>query len=263
MISSMQAAVIKKDVRFITTNKNLFTGLVVVSLIFSVFLPLLFILLINYVPDETSDLQTMLDMIPQKYRLDSTESTLILLIMNYIMPVFFAIIPIMASSTMAASSFVGEKEKRTLETLLYSPLSIKEVFHAKIYASFFVSMAVSFCSFAVMLIVSQVSIFLTRGALIPPGVGWLAMMLAVSPATSLLSITLIVSGSAKAKTIEESYQRSVFLVLPFILLVIGQFTGLILVNAWYLLGLGAVLGAAAALMMKRSMRNFTYETLLR
>lgn len=39
-------------------------------------------------------------------------------------------IPVMASSVMAASSFVGEKEKHTLETLLYSPLSLKQLFQS-------------------------------------------------------------------------------------------------------------------------------------
>ena len=71
-------------------------------------------------------------------------------------------IPVMASSVMAASSFVGEKEKHTLETLLYSPLSIKQLFQSKILAGFSVGMMVSYISFAAMMLVLEIEmLFLT------------------------------------------------------------------------------------------------------
>ena len=80
------------------------------------------------------------------------------------------IIPIMASSVMAASSFVGEKEKHTLETLLYSPLSLGQLFQSKILAGFSVGMMISFSSFAAMLLVMELeSFFLTGNLLLPAG----------------------------------------------------------------------------------------------
>lgn len=88
-------------------------------------------------------------------------------------------------------------------------------------------------------------------------------MLLIAPAVSLLAVTLIVSGSAKAQTMEESQQRAIFLVLPLLLMIVGQFTGVIFINAWFLLGAGAILSVIAALFMKNSMRKFTYEMLLR
>ena len=42
----------------------------------------------------------------------------------------------MTASIMAASSFVGEKEKRTLETLLYSPLTVGQIFRARCWPLF-------------------------------------------------------------------------------------------------------------------------------
>ena len=70
-------------------------------------------------------------------------------------------------------------------------------------------------------------------------------------------------GSAKAQTVEESQQSAVFLILPVILLVVGQTTGLMLVNGWVLLGLGVVCGLIAFLMLKMCMGRFTYEMLLK
>ena len=66
------------------------------------------------------------------------------------MPLYFLIIPIMAATVMSATSFVGEKEKQTLETLLYCPLSLKQIFRAKVLASFLLSMLVSGISFVAM-----------------------------------------------------------------------------------------------------------------
>jgi len=263
MISAMQITIIKRDLRSITSNKRLFSVLLIVPLVLTVVLPLIFILAIHFAPDDMGDLQKMLDLLPSSGQLDTMSRTLIALIINSIMPIFFMITPIMASSVMAASSFVGEKEKRTLETLLYCPLSLKQIFTSKVLASFILSMVVSFASFFAMLAVVEVATILTTGSMLLLDISWLVTMLVVSPAVSLLAITLIVSGSAKAQTMEESQQRAVFLILPLLLLIAGQFTGVILVNTWVLLGVGAVFAILALLFMKSSMRKFSYEILLR
>lgn len=263
MINKMQVALIKKDLRGITANKQLFYTILIVPLILTVVIPSIFILIVHFMPEETSDFQRMLDILPIEQQTGDLEQMVLRLVLNSIMPIFFLIIPIMAASVMAASSFVGEKEKRTLETLLYCPLSLKQIFQSKILASFLMSMMVSFASFFAMVIVVEIEIFFTTGNIMIPDISWLAIMLLVAPAMSLIAITLIVRSSAKAQTMEESQQRAVFLVLPVILLVAGQFTGILLVSFWVLFGLGIVLLFIALLLMRGSIGKFSYETLLR
>jgi len=263
MINSMQAAIIRKDIRAIVSNKRLFPVLLIVPLVFTVFIPSLFILMVYFVPDEMGEFRQLIDMMPMIIELDTVARTIISLIMDYIVTVFFILIPIMAASVMAASAFVGEKEKKTLETLLYCPLTLREIFQSKVWASFFVSMGVSIVSFVIMQVVVQVEILLTTGSLLAPGFSWLVVLLVVAPAVSMLSITLIVSGSAKAQTVEESQQRTAFLLLPVILIAVGQFSGVMLINAWYLLAVGIVAAVLAFFLMKRAMSNFTYEILLK
>ena len=91
---------------------------------------------------------------------------------------------------------------------------------------------------------------------------WLAVLLLVSPAISLIAVTLIVRKSAKAQTMEESQQSAVFLVIPVLLLVAGQFTGVLLLNIWILLGLGLICALLAWLLLRKCMARFTYEMLL-
>ena len=129
-----QFALIKKDIRGITSNKQIFAVLLIVPLVLTIVLPSIFVLVISFAPDAASDFQKLLDMLPVPNGEYSQQQQIFSLILNQIMPSFFLIIPIMASSVMAASSFVGEKEKHTLETLLYSPLSLGQLFQSKILA---------------------------------------------------------------------------------------------------------------------------------
>ena len=258
----MQKAIIKKDIGAVVSNKNMMVALIVVPLVFTVVLPLIFIIAIYSTPDDLGDLEQMLALLPSVLESDNISFTFVGLFLNYVFPILFTLIPVMASTIMAASSFVGEKEKRTLETLLYSPLTLTQIFQSKVWASFLLSMSVTFASFAIMMIVVEAAVFLLFGSLVLPGISWLITLLVVSPAVSLLAIIFIVSGSAKAKTMEESQQRAIFLVLPLLLLVVSQFSGLVLISAWYLLAFGLIIAVVAFIMMKKSMSRFTYELLL-
>ncbi len=258
-----QLAVTKKDIRGVTLNKQVFAVLLIVPLALTIVLPSIFVLVTAFAPDAASDFQKILDMLPADNGARSQQQRIFGLILNNIMPVFFLMIPIMASSVMAASSFVGEKEKHTLETLLYSPLSLKQMFQAKILAGFSVGMMVSYISFAAMMLVLELEVFLLTGKAILPSSSWLAIMLLIAPAISIIAIAVTVRSSAKAQTIEEAQQRAVFLVFPILALLIGQFTGILLISAGLLWGVGAVLAALDVLLMRGAAGSFTYEKLLR
>lgn len=258
-----QLAILKKDIRSITSNKQVFTVIMLVPLALTIVLPSILVFVIAMVPDAASDFQKLLDMLPVTAQIANQEKMMLGLMLNKIMPAFFLMIPIMASSVMAASSFVGEKEKHTLETLLYSPLTLKQLFQSKILASFSVGMMVSFISFAAMIIILETEILFLTGTVIMLELSWIIVMLLVAPSISLVAISITVRGSAKAQTMEEAQQCAVFLIFPVIALVIGQFTGIILVSTWLLLGIGIVLALIATLLMKGSVGKFTYEKLLR
>lgn len=211
-MNSGRFALIKKDIRGITSNKQIFAVLLIVPLVLTIVLPSIFVLVLTQAPDAASDFQKLLDMMPVTDGEYSQQQRILGLILNNIMPPFFLIVPIMASSVMAASSFVGEKEKHTLETLLYSLLSLRQLFQSKILAGFSVGMMVSYISFAAMLLVVEMEVFFLTGNLIIPGISWLIIMLLIAPAFSLVAIAVTVRSSAKAKTVEEAQQRAVFLI---------------------------------------------------
>lgn len=262
-MNTKQLVVIKKDIRSITSNKQVFMVMLIVPVVLAIVLPSILVFVTALVPESISDFQQLLNMLPIAMQGGNQEQMILGLMLNKIMPAFFLMIPIMASSVMAASSFVGEKEKHTLETLLYCPLSLKQLFQSKILAGFSVGMMVSFISFFAMIMVLEIEMLFLTGAMIMPDVSWVIVMLLIAPAISLVAISITVRGSAKAQTMEEAQQRAVFLIFPIIALVIGQFTGVVMVSTWLLLGLGIVLALLATLLMKGSVGKFTYEKLLR
>lgn len=256
-------AIIRKDIRSVTSNRQLFLPILLVPLILIVVLPTIFVLTVRFVPEEAGDLDALLAMLPGSALSGGMEQALTHVILNNILPVFFLIIPIMTASVTAAGSFVGEKEKHTLETLLYCPLPLNLIFYAKILASFLMSMLISLCSFGIMFLIIETELLLLFGNLTAPSPSWFILLILLSPAVSLIAITLIVRGSAKAQSMEESQQKAVFLILPLMLLIVGQFSGALLVSGWLLLVLALVCGGGAWFLMRGCRKRFTYESLLK
>ena len=136
-------AIIQKDLRSITANKRMLAALLVVPIVLTVVMPSISLLALRFLPEDTQDMERMLALLPLGEQTGDLSRDMPGLLLNYVMPTFFLLIPIMAASVMAAVSFVGEKEKRTLETLLYCPLSLRQVFRAKVLAAFSLSELVS------------------------------------------------------------------------------------------------------------------------
>lgn len=256
------SAIVKKDMREITANKQLLLMIVMVPLVLTLVVPTIFLLSAHFVPEQVDELQPLMRLLPEDVQSMGTEAIMVRLLMDNILPVFFLIIPIMAASVMAASSFVGEKEQNTLETLLYSPLTVRQLFHAKVLASFLFSMLISWISFLLMVLVLGAESFALTGVMLIPGISWLLVLVLLSPAVSLIAITMIVRGSAKAQNVMEAQQKAAFLILPVVFLIAGQFIGAMLINAWILAGLAVVLVLAAWILLKISLRKFSGEMLL-
>ena len=108
----------------------------------------------------------------------------------------------------------------------------------------------------------EAEVFFLMGTFLVPGPNWLVMLVLLSPSVSLIAVTLIVRSSAKAQSMEESQQSAVFLILPLVLLIVGQVSGLMLVSPWILLALSLVCMGIAWVLLKRAVKGFVYERLL-
>ncbi|OCN05383.1 ABC transporter permease [Erysipelotrichaceae bacterium MTC7] len=256
-------AIIAKDIRSIVGEKRYFTMLLFLPFFLGILFPSIFVLLIKVAPTDMHDLDGLMQLLPKDLAGDSVLDALLSLILNQTIPIFFMLIPIMCASVMAASSFVGEKEKRTLETLLYSPLSLRDIFKAKVLASTIISLLITYATFILMVLILNVEFQLLDGTFFIPGLSWLWVMVLLVPACTLLAITFIVKGSAKSKSMEEAQQKAAFLVMPILLAFISQFMGFVIISPFMILIAGVILFIIGYLMLQKTTNAFTYETLIK
>lgn len=260
-----EKALIKKDLNEITSSKMVLLPMAIVPILLTLVIPLALIISANYI-ENASDilrgLDTLIKKLPSEYTSYTPAQFVIKIAINFLFPAYFLIIPIMCSGIIGASSFVGEKEHKTMETLLYTPISMEQLLRAKILGVFIPSCIITLLSFLIFGVIVNLGGFMYFGGFIFPDIKWVIIILWISPAVNLLSLTFTVMVSAKAKTFQEAQQVSGILVLPVILLLIGQITGIIMLNSLIMLIAGAVLLILDYILIKRISSKFIPEGLI-
>lgn len=86
-------AVICKDFKSVTDNRQLFLPILLVPVILIVIIPTIFVLTIYFVPEEMGDLETLLSMLPESAGNAGIQHTILRVILNNLLPVFFSLSP--------------------------------------------------------------------------------------------------------------------------------------------------------------------------
>ena len=185
------------------------------------------------------------------------------IILLYFFAPFFLIIPLMASSVIASDSFAGEKERRTIEALLATPLSDSELLLGKILVSLIPSMLVTVLSFLIYTtIVDVLTYTLFNGQLWLPNMMWLMLIFGLAPTIALASIGLTVIISARVKGFREAQQISAVLVVPILALVFGQAMGAMIFGPLVIAALIGLLAIIDLLVFKIGVKQFRREEIL-
>ena len=173
----------------------------------------------------------------------------------------YLIAPIVGAVSLAAYSVVGEKQGRTLEPLLTTPLSTAEILIAKVVASFLPSLVIEAIGLALY--------FGAIAALAQPGVAgsmWsLRSMLLVGvlgPFASLAALQATIAVSSRVNDPRSAQQVAVLVILPLIGMLIGQIAGAFFLTTAVLLLLCAAMIAAWVGLILLSVALFERETIL-
>jgi ABC-2 type transport system permease protein len=103
---------------------------------------------------------------------------------------YYALLPGVAAAAIAADAFAGERERRTLETLLATPLAESTILIGKVFAAVIWALTVA----AVALVVGTVVVNLSAGALVPSPLLLLgALGAALASGTFMASMATVVS----------------------------------------------------------------------
>ena len=155
------------------------------------------------------------------------QQAIVFFMVLYLFAPVFLMIPIMASSIIASDSFAGEKERKTIEALLATPLSDSEMLLGKMLVSFVLAFITTTASFAVYSAVTDyLTIGMFSGKVLLPNELWLMLIFLLAPALAFADIGLTVLISARVKGVKEAQQISALFLVPLIATVLGQTSGL-------------------------------------
>ncbi|NLX35682.1 MAG: ABC transporter permease subunit [Chloroflexi bacterium] len=262
-------AIIIKDLRQVLANKMVWLPMIMVPLMINVLMPALLTLtptLTGTADADLDDLSAMLAIVPAAVEPGLAELSglqqWVLLSSSYMFAPMFLIVPMMVASIIGADSFVGEKERKTLEGLLYAPVSDGEIFMAKVLTGLIPTQVISIVTFVLYAIVVNAVGYHIMGGIFFPRPNWLPLILWVAPAVSVAGMGAIVLISSRAKTFMQAQQAAGVLVLPLVGLMVSQLAGLLFLGASTLWLVGAVIWVISLWMIWVGAKTFRRGKLL-
>jgi len=265
-------AIARKDWIEVRQNKYAWAPMLLVPAIFVIVLPLVIILLmtvLNVDPQEfvmDTDLEFFFKAMPPSISqyLDRSEPIqfAIITILGFMLAPMFLMLPLMYSTTIAAESFAGERERKTMEALLYTPATDAELFLGKVMAAAVPSIGVTWLGFAVYVLILNLAPYSVFQRFWFPLPTWWPLIFWVSPALVAVGISMTVLISEKVPTFLGAYQTSASIVLLVVVLFIGQLSGVLYLSVGVGLGLGALLWVIAGVLAYLAIRTFSREKML-
>jgi ABC-2 type transport system permease protein len=260
----------KKDLTEVFRNKAVWAPMLVVPLVFVVLLPIGFSMIGNLGRDSltTSFNQMSSWMITMPASMQAVLSgksplqLMLVFLLGIFMAPMFLIMPMMFSSIIAAESFAGEKERKTLESLLYTPATDRELFLGKTLAAVIPAIVISWFSFLVYTLVVNLFTNGIMGKVWFPLEGWYPLVFLVTPAIAVLGTMGTVLVSARVNTFMEAYQSGASLVLLVLALVAGQMTGLLYLNLITAILVGLIVCIVDAILFQFCIRMFKRNRLI-
>lgn len=185
----------------------------------------------------------------------------VVLVLGYLIAPLFLIVPLMVSAVLAADAFAGEKERRTLETLMHLPISDRDLYLAKLLSAFIPAVAISWVGFAGYLVVGNAAAWPVMHRIFLPTKLWMIVIFWLAPAVAALGLGVMVRVSARAKTSQEANQLGGAVILPLVFAVVGQTSSLLLADPWVSITAGALFWLIAIWLNVRGAKRFTRDRL--
>ncbi|MBI5030070.1 MAG: ABC transporter permease subunit [Chloroflexi bacterium] len=145
--------------------------------------------------------------------------------------VMYLIMPLIIPMTVAAYSIIGEKQSRSLEPLLATPIRTGELLLGKSIAAVIPAVVATWLAYALFFagayFIATPRVF--AGLLNPM---WIIAMILLTPLLALLAVSIAVVISSKVNDTRVAQQIGGMLVIPAVGLGIAQTAGFILLNAF-------------------------------
>ena len=258
-------ALLRKELEDIGQNRALFMPAVLTGIV-SILLPFFIAIIVPALAGErlsdSSDFEIALELYRDQPALaDLTPEGAIQAWIFQQFLVLLVLTPVAGSMSVAAYSVIGEKQARTLEPLLATPLTTFELLMAKVLGALLPALALTVACFAAYLggvaLVAEPGVY--RALLTPAS---RALILVLGPLASLAALQLAVCVSSRVNDARSAQQIGALVVLPIAGLLVLQLTGTFQLTLPLIASLALLLTAANAGLMLLGIALFDRESIL-
>jgi ABC-2 type transport system permease protein len=175
--------------------------------------------------------------------------------------IVFLLMPVTGAMALAAHAIVGEKQARTLEPLLATPLTTLELLIAKVVGALLPTLAISTIGLSLYgLIIAMVAEPGVLRAMVSPTT--MILIFAIGPLCALVSLQTAIVVSSRVNDARTAQQFGVLIVIPATGLVIAQVTGAVWLTATMMVLIAAGLLGVWILLTLLSVALFEREAIL-
>jgi len=261
------AALVAKELAELRRSPSIFLPALLTGAA-AIFYPFVIAIIVPYFAGERLSDSSDFELATQMFRSQpearglTSEGAIQAYIFEYALVLMVGLTTVTGSMAVAAHSVVGEKQARTLEPLLATPLTTFELLAAKVIGAALPGIALMVACFTIY--VGAVALFAERGVwlmmLTPRS---LALVFIMGPLAALLGLQLAVCASSRVNDPRSAQQLgALIIVLPIAALQIAQFIGGIVLTAGMIMGIAVVLCAGNAVLMSIAVRLFDRESIL-
>jgi ABC-2 type transport system permease protein len=169
--------------------------------------------------------------------------------------------PIAGAMSVAAYTVIGEKQARTLEPLLATPITTLELLSAKVLGSLLPSVGLAIVGFTVY--VALVALFANAGVfwiLLAPRS--LAIVFVIGPLAALAALQLAVCVSSRVNDARAAQQIGALIILPLTALLVAQLMGSVLLTGRMIAVIAVALGLVNLVLIRVGIALFDREAVL-
>jgi ABC-2 type transport system permease protein len=180
----------------------------------------------------------------------------VVLLLVYLAACFYLLLPTIVATSIAADSFTGEKEWKTLEALLYTPTTDWELLLGKLLSAWLPAVGVAWGGFLLYTVMANLAAWPVMGRLFFPTTMWVILAVWVAPAAAALGLGAMVLISSRTRTFQAANQLGGMVALLVVaLLVLQVFVGMVL-SAWLVALLGLLFWVIDAALLWIGRRGF-------
>jgi ABC-2 type transport system permease protein len=258
-------ALLEKELADLRQNPALFVPAALTGF-FSILLPFIVAIIVPQVTGErlsdSSDFEIAVEMYktqPSVRGLDPEGAVQAWIFQQFL--VLLVLTPVAGSMSVAAYSVIGEKQARTLEPLLATPLTTFELLAAKVLGSLLPALALTLACFG--LYVAGVALLAQPGVFrVLLTARSLAIVFVLGPLAALAALQLAVCVSSRVNDARSAQQIGALIILPIAGLLVMQLTGSFLLTLPVIGFIALLLAGVNAGLMVVGIALFDRESIL-